>query len=132
MTLHAPATPATAGLIGEAELRAMKPTAYLINTSRGALVDEGALRRALEEGWIAGAALDVLAEEPARPDQPLLALDNAIVTPHAAFYSEPAIEELATKAARNVASVLRGEVPATLINPAVLDSPAYRLGSRAS
>jgi D-3-phosphoglycerate dehydrogenase len=128
ISLHAPATPETLGMIGEVELRAMKPTAYLINTSRGALIDEAALERALNEGWIAGAALDVLAEEPARPDHPLLALDNAIVTPHAGFYSEAAIEELATKAARNVASVLRGEVPATLINPAVLTSPAYRLG----
>ena len=74
----------------------------------------------------------MLAEEPARAGHPLLALENAIVTPHAAFYSEPAIEELATKAARNVASVLRGEVPSTLINPAVLETPAYRLGSRRS
>ena len=130
LSLHAPATPDTAGMIGETELRAMKPTAYLINTSRGALIDEAALERALTEGWIAGAALDVLVREPAQPDHPLLALDNAIVTPHAGFYSEPAIEELATKAARNVATVLRGEVPATLINPAVLDSPAYRLGAR--
>ncbi|MDX6627866.1 MAG: D-3-phosphoglycerate dehydrogenase / 2-oxoglutarate reductase [Gaiellales bacterium] len=130
VSLHAPATPATQGLIGEAELRAMKPTAYLINTSRGALIDETALERALTEGWIAGAALDVLAQEPARPDHPLLALDNAIVTPHAGFYSEPAISELATKAARNVATVLRGEVPATLINPTVLTHPAYRLGAR--
>jgi D-3-phosphoglycerate dehydrogenase / 2-oxoglutarate reductase len=130
VTLHAPATPATAGLIGEAELRAMKPTAYLINTSRGALVDESALERALDEGWIAGAALDVLAQEPARPGHPLLAHDKAIVTPHAGFYSEPAIAELATKAARNVATVLRGEVPATLVNPDVLTHPAYRLGRR--
>jgi D-3-phosphoglycerate dehydrogenase len=131
VSLHAPATPATNGLIAEAELRAMKPTAYLINTSRGALVDEDALVRALGEGWIAGAALDVLGVEPARADHPLLALDNAIVTPHAAFYSEAAIAELETKAARNVASVLRGEVPATIVNPAVLDLPAYRLGQRA-
>jgi D-3-phosphoglycerate dehydrogenase len=131
VSLHAPATAETRGLIGEAELRAMKPTAYLLNTSRGALIDEGALVDALREGWIAGAGLDVLAEEPARSDHPLLGLDNAIVTPHAGFYSEPAIAELETKAARNVATVLRGGVPATLINPEVLDSPAYRLGRRA-
>jgi len=91
ISLHAPATPATAGLIGERELRSMKPTAFLINTSRGALVDEEALVRALEEGWIAGAALDVLRREPPAADHPLLALDNAIVTPHAAFYSDTAI-----------------------------------------
>jgi D-3-phosphoglycerate dehydrogenase len=130
VSLHAPATAETRNLIGEAELRQMKPTAYLINTSRGALVDEDALERALREGWIAGAGLDVLAQEPARPDHPLLGLDNAIVTPHAGFYSEPAIEELATKAARNVATVLRGAVPATLVNPEVLEHPAYRLGAR--
>src|SRR3954467_14275226 len=64
VSLHAPANPATRGLIGEAELRQMKPTAYLINTSRGALIDEPALRRAVEEGWIAGAGLDVLGQEP--------------------------------------------------------------------
>jgi D-3-phosphoglycerate dehydrogenase len=130
VSLHAPATTETHGLIGEDALRTMKPGAYLINTSRGALIDEDALERALTEGWIAGAALDVLAEEPARPGHPLLALGNVIVTPHAAFYSEPAIAELAAKAARNVLCVLRGGVPATLVNPAVLESPAYRLGAR--
>lgn len=128
VSLHAPATPETAGLIGEAQLRRMKPTAYLVNTSRGALVDEEALHRALTEGWIAGAALDVLRQEPAPPDHPLLGLNNAIVTPHAAFYSETAIAELQTKAARNVASVLSGEVPATVVNPSVLAGEGFRLG----
>ncbi|HET6172732.1 MAG TPA: C-terminal binding protein [Gaiellales bacterium] len=130
VSLHAPATPETAGLIGEQALRGMKPSAYLINTSRGALVDEAALQRALTEGWIAGAALDVLGQEPPRPDHPLLALGNVIATPHAAFYSETAIAELETKAARNVAAVLRGEVPVNLVNPAVLELPAYRLPGR--
>lgn len=127
VSLHAPATADTRALIGERELRAMKPTAYLINTSRGSLVDEDALVRALTEGWIAGAALDVLVSEPPPPGHGLLALDNAIVTPHAAFYSETAIEELQTKAARNVAAALRGEVPETTINPAVLERPNLRL-----
>jgi D-3-phosphoglycerate dehydrogenase len=129
VSLHAPATVETRGLVGEGALRAMKPGAYLINTSRGALIDERALERAVREGWIAGAALDVLDEEPARAGHPLLALDNVIVTPHAAFYSEPAIAELATKAARNVACALLGEPPATVVNPAVLHLPAYRLAS---
>jgi D-3-phosphoglycerate dehydrogenase len=127
VSVHAPANAETRGLIGERALRSMKPTAYLINTSRGALVDEAALVRALTEGWIAGAALDVLVQEPPPPDHPLLALENAIVTPHASFYSETAIAELETKAARNVATVLRGQVPTALVNPAVLERPAYRM-----
>jgi D-3-phosphoglycerate dehydrogenase len=131
VSLHAPAAAGTRGLIGERELRAMKSSAYLVNTSRGALIDELALERALTEGWIAGAALDVLVEEPPPPGHRLLALDNVIATPHAAFYSEPAIAELATKAARNVAAVLAGEVPATLVNPEVLDRASCRLASAA-
>jgi D-3-phosphoglycerate dehydrogenase len=130
VSLHAPATPETQGLIGERELRAMKPTAYLINTSRGSLVDEDALARALNEGWVAGAALDVLASEPPPSNHPLLSLENVIVTPHAAFYSEAAISELQTKAARNVAMALQGEAPATTINRAVLDQPGCRVRAR--
>jgi D-3-phosphoglycerate dehydrogenase len=130
VSVHAPSTPETRGLIGERELRSMKPTAYLINTARGALIDEDALVRALQEGWIAGAALDVLAQEPPPADHPLLALDNAIVTPHASFYSEAAIAELQTKAAHNVAAVLRGEVPPSLVNPQVLERSVYRLPRR--
>lgn len=128
ISLHAPATRETSGLIGARELRLMKSTAYLINTSRGALIDEDALLRALEERWIAGAALDVLRQEPPPADHPLLALDNVIVTPHAAFYSETAIAELQAKAATNVASVLTGSLPHTVVNPGVRDSPAYRAG----
>lgn len=128
VSLHAPATAETRGLIGEAELRAMKPTAFLINTSRGALVDEQALERSLVQGWIAGAALDVLAREPADAENPLLGLDNVIVTPHVAFYSETSVQEVARKAAENVATVLRGDVPKTVVNPQVLRSDAYRLG----
>ncbi len=127
VSLHAPATDETRGLIGEEQLRLMKPTAYLVNTSRGALVDGEALHRALSEGWIAGAALDVLDREPPQPDDPLLRLDNVIVTPHAAFYSETAIAELQAKAAGNVAAVLRGDVPATVVNPDVLTRLNLRL-----
>ena len=110
----------------------MKPAAYLINTSRGALVDEEALHRALVEGWIAGAGLDVLAQEPPPAGHPLLGLENVIATPHASFYSEAAIEELATKAARNAATALRGEVPATILNPSVLEQPNCRLRAAAT
>ena len=128
VSLHAPATAETRGLIGERELRAMKPTAFLINTSRGALVDEAALLRALTEGWIAGAALDVMAAEPPPADDPLLALPNVIVTPHVGFYSEASIAELATRAAQSVAHVLRGELPPHIVNPGVMQGPSYRLG----
>ena len=89
-------------------------------------MDEDALDRALTEGWIAGAALDVLAQEPAAPDHPLLALDNAIVTPHAAFYSEASNAELQRKAATQAAAVLRGETPPNIVNPAPWPQPNYR------
>jgi D-3-phosphoglycerate dehydrogenase len=127
VSLHAPATPETHGLIGETQLREMKETAYLVNTSRGALVDEQALARALREHWIAGAALDVLAQEPPPPGHPLVGLENCIITPHAAFYSDDAVAELEAKAAGNVATVLRGGVPATIVNPEVLGSANLRL-----
>lgn len=127
VSLHAPLTPETRGLIDARTLRLMKPTAYLINTARGPIVDEAALHRALTEGWIAGAGLDVLATEPAEAGHPLLALENAIVTPHAAFYSEASIEELTRKAAERVVAVLRGELPPCIVNPAVVQRPGCRL-----
>jgi D-3-phosphoglycerate dehydrogenase len=105
----------------------MKPSAYLVNTSRGALVDEEALVRAIEEEWIAGAALDVLAHEPPPRDHPLLRLDRVIVTPHAAFYSDAAIADLETRAASNVADVLAGRLPPTIVNREVLERPSLRV-----
>jgi D-3-phosphoglycerate dehydrogenase len=90
-------------------------------------VDEPALCRALVEGWIAGAGLDVLGDEPPDPANPLLALENVIVTPHAAFYSEASIEELTRKAAERVAQVLRGETPCCVLNPGVLQRPDCRV-----
>ena len=108
VSLHAPATSETRRMIDAGALGVMKPTAYLINTSRGALVDEAALAAAVREGVIAGAALDVLDVEPAPPDHPLLGLDHMIVTPHAAFYSEEAILDVRRRAASHAASALRG------------------------
>ncbi|GIV76896.1 MAG: 2-ketogluconate reductase [Litorilinea sp.] len=127
VSLHVPLTPETRHLIDERALRRMKPSAYLINTARGAVVDEAALYRALTEGWIAGAALDVLSQEPPPPDHPLLSLDNVIISPHAAFYSEAAIQDLERRAAVHVAQALRGERPAHVVNPAVLEQPNCRL-----
>lgn len=111
ISVHAPLTTQTRGMIGEAELRAMKPTAYLINTARGPIVREAAIVRALQEGWIAGAALDVLEAEPPAQSHPLLALDNVILTPHVAFYSEQSVQELQRKASEEVARVLTGQPP---------------------
>ena len=82
---------------------------------------------ALSQRWIAGAALDVLAQEPPPPDHPLLGLDNAILTPHAAFYSEAAIADLARKAASRVAEALSGRLPDNVVNPAVLNRSNLRL-----
>jgi D-3-phosphoglycerate dehydrogenase len=130
VSIHCPLTPQTNGLIDAALLRQMKPTAWLVNTSRGAIVQEEALHQALTEGWIAGAALDVLGKEPPASDHPLLALDNVLATPHAAFYSEASIATLQTEAATQAAAVLRGERPANIVNPAVLERPNYRAGAR--
>ncbi|HEV8634460.1 MAG TPA: C-terminal binding protein [Chloroflexota bacterium] len=121
LALVAPATPETRGLIDRAALAKMKPTAYLINCGRGALVDEAALVEALRSGRIAGAALDVHATEPPAPDSPLLGLENVLLTPHAAFYSQESLADLQLSAIRNAIAVLRGEPPATPVNPEVAD-----------
>jgi D-3-phosphoglycerate dehydrogenase len=126
VSVHAPLTPETRGMIGAAQLGRMKPTAWLINTSRGPIVDEVALVDALRSGRIAGAALDVFAAEPPAADHPLLSLPNTIVTPHVAFASEAAVRDLQRRAAERVAEALRGELPRNVVNPAVVSSPAFR------
>ena len=120
LSIHAPLTQETFHLIGEPQLRLMKPTAFLVNTSRGPVVDQKALTRALQEGWIAGAGLDVLEKEPPDPQDPILGLDNVVITPHYASYTEEAYVEVREKAARQVVQVLRGEVPTCLVNREVL------------
>lgn len=119
VSIHAPLSRSTRGLIGEAELRRMKRTAYLVNTARGPVVQELALARALREGWIAGAALDVLESEPPDQTHPLLQLENVILTPHVAFYSEESVRELQRKAAEEVVSVLSNQPPRYRVNAAV-------------
>lgn len=125
VSLHVPLTDATKHLIDESKLRLMKPTAFLINTSRGAIVDQQSLCKALSEGWIAGAGLDVFEEERLPPDHPLLSLANLVATPHVAFYSEESVLQLQRLAARNVADVLSGRVPESVVNPAVLELPRW-------
>ena len=119
VSIHCPLTPETHALLGEREFQMMKPTAYLINTARGPIVDERALIKALREGWIAGAGLDVMEKEPPDPDNPLLAMENVIVTPHCAGKSDKATFNVRRKAAENVAHVLTGRWPDSVVNPAI-------------
>jgi phosphoglycerate dehydrogenase-like enzyme len=128
VSIHSPLTPETFHMFGEAELRMMKPTAFLINTSRGGIIDTPALVRALEEGWIAGAALDAHEEpEPVPADHPIVGLENAILTPHIAWYSEQAMSALQEGQAHDAVRVLRGEMPRHLANPEVLLQPNCRV-----
>jgi D-3-phosphoglycerate dehydrogenase / 2-oxoglutarate reductase len=109
ISVHAPLQPATRGLMNAKTFAKMKKGAYLINTARGPLVDESALVAALDSGQLGGAALDVVTTEPLAKDSPLIGRDNVILTPHTAFYSVEALEELQTKCASDVARVLSGE-----------------------
>ncbi len=119
--IQSPLTPETRHLIGARELGLMKPTAILTNTARGPIIDEEALYRALSEGWIAAAGVDDLEEEPAkirgwRPANPLLQLPNCIVTPHTAWYSEQAVDEVKRISATEIARVLSGQRPYFPVN----------------
>jgi D-3-phosphoglycerate dehydrogenase len=111
VSIHAPLLSATRGLFNAEVFRMMKKGARLINTARGPLVDEDALIAALDSGQLAGAALDVVAVEPLPKDSKLIGRDNVILTPHTAFYSVEALNELQTKCAADVARVLSGEPP---------------------
>jgi D-3-phosphoglycerate dehydrogenase / 2-oxoglutarate reductase len=111
ISLHAPLLPATRGMLNAEAFAKMKNGVFIINTARGPLIDEPALIAALDAGKVGGAALDVVAVEPLAKDSPLLGRDNVILTPHTAFYSVEALAELQTKAATDVARVLRGEKP---------------------
>jgi len=111
VSAHAPLTPQTRGLFNAEAFAKMKKGAFLVNTARGPLIDESALTAALDSGQLGGAALDVVAAEPLSRDSPLLDRSNVILTPHTAFYSVEALEELQTKCASDVARVLSGEKP---------------------
>lgn len=116
VSVHVPLTNETEHMIGREELEAMQTGAYLINCARGGIVDEDVLAAALDAGEIAGAGLDVLAEEPPGEDHPLLDDPRSIITPHVAFNSEESVVELRQKAARNARDVLVGESPAYSVN----------------
>jgi D-3-phosphoglycerate dehydrogenase len=115
----------TRHLIGEREFRLMKPTAFFINTCRGSVVDEQALIRALREGWIAGAGLDVFEQEPIDPANPLLRLPNVLLTPHSAGYSNYSVVDARRKGAAEMARLLRGRWPEHLVNPSVKAQPRF-------
>lgn len=116
VSLHVPLLPSTKGLIGEAQLRRMKPSAYLINSARGPVVDQNALLRALQEGWIAGAGLDVFDPEPLPADSPLLQLDNVVVTPHMAAHTDEALLRMAL-VVEDVMAVIEGRPPKYPVPP---------------
>jgi phosphoglycerate dehydrogenase-like enzyme len=127
VSVHAELTEETRGMIDEKVLRQMRPTAFFLNTARGAIVQQAALIRALKEDWIAGAALDVFESEPLPSDSPLHGLNNLIMTPHVAGLTLEAREELSLSAANQILQVLSGERPPYLVNPEVWSQVAQRL-----
>lgn len=120
VTIHVPLTNENFHMIGEREFSLMKRTAYLINTSRGSVVDQKALYNALKEGKIAGAALDVFEQEPINSKNPLLQLDNVVLTPHIVSASVETRTKMGVMAAENLVSVLKGRIPPNLVNEDVL------------
>lgn len=134
LVIQAPLNASTHGHFNEAVLRRMKPSAVLINTARGPIVDDVALAHALQEGWIAGAGLDDLAEEPAKqrhwePRNPLFGLENVLITPHAAYYSVESMQRVRSFAAQEVLRVLRGQPPLSPVNQIIMSPPDVTLPS---
>jgi len=126
VSVHTLLNAETHHLIGEAFFRRMKPTAILINTSRGPVVDEQALARALKDKRLAGAALDVWEQEPVAADNPLLSMDNVIATSHVAYFSSPAVAQVPRRCGEEVARVLTGQRPLHVVNPEVYAPGAVR------
>lgn len=116
----------TRGLVGEAQLRMMKPTAYLVNTARGPIVNQAALVRALQERWIAGAGIDVFEKEPIDPDDPIATLDNVILSPHGLAWTEEIARDNGLEACDNILSVFRGEAPFATVNRDVIARPQFQ------
>lgn len=126
VSLHMPSLPSTRGMISTAQFGAMKPTAYFLNAARGDVVDEAAMIKALEEGQIAGAGLDVLVEEPMPADHPLMKLNNVVVTPHMAAQTQETVSKLVTMAAEGTLAVLNGEKWPHVANPEVYEHPRWK------
>ena len=125
VSLHNRLEPHNRGFFGERELRSMKPTAYFINVARGELVQQNVLVRALRERWIAGAGLDVFEHEPLPKDDPLLSLDNVILTPHWLPSTLRAARLTTSLMARGMIRAARGQIPDNVVNVQVLDRPAF-------
>ncbi len=125
ISVHTLSNQETRHLIGEKELRRMKSSAFLINTSRGSIINEVALIKALEEKWIAGAGLDVFEQEPVDSNNPLLKMNNVVVTPHSAYYSDNALKRVRTSVGKEAARVLSGKWPQNVVNKTV--KPKVRL-----
>jgi D-3-phosphoglycerate dehydrogenase len=121
LSVHAPLTPQTRGLVSRDVIRAMKPGAILVNTSRGPLVDEGALVEALEEGHLGGAGIDVYDPQPPAPDHPLYGFDQVVLTPHVASFTREGRRRMGLTVVEDVLRALRGERPEYLANPEVWD-----------
>jgi D-3-phosphoglycerate dehydrogenase len=123
VSVHAPSNKETLHMIGEKQLAMMKPTAVLVNTARGPVIDEAALARALAKGRPASAGLDVYEKEPLPADSPLRKLPNVVLTDHAGWYSEESIQELQEETAKAAAAVLSGQRPKSVVNPKVYERP---------
>ena len=121
VSVHTPLTPETEGMIGADAFQTMQETAFVVNVARGGIIDEPALAEALDAGEIAGAGIDVLADEPPGEDHPLVGNDRTILTPHAAWHSAESVVELREKAARNVLDALTSEVPTYLVNTELVE-----------
>lgn len=130
VSLHAALTPENRGLMGEAQLRKMKPTAYLINTARGPLIDEPALAQALHAGWIAGAALDVFTTEPLPADNPLRNAPNILLAPHQASFARETAERVSLAAAQAIVDLKEGRKARWVVDPKVYDAPNLRVTLR--
>lgn len=128
VSLHVPLTPETDGMIGESELALMKPTAVLVNCSRGRVIDEQALYETMRDGHLRAAALDVFQQEPLPVDHPLLGLENVIATPHVGGQSIENVDDQIEGTLGNIERFIAGQVPHRIANPAVLDEPHLRAG----
>ena len=126
VNISCPLSEKTRHLIGEKELKKMKKTAYLINTARGPIIDEAALIMALQEGWIRGAGIDVYEQEPTPANNPLLKLENVIVTPHSTALTDEFYITMWVEISRQISEMIHGEKPATLVNPEVWDKPEFQ------